>query len=101
MMYNVLYSYNNDDDDFITAHSRATFNLLIFKVLLCIPHKQIYRKNILKALSDPTSTKPNGYSDRLGHSGLADAADPTGTHVLLGLETVFVFSDLSHPVLAS
>ena len=78
MMQNILYNYNNDDD-FITAHSRAIFNLFVFKVLLCIPlSPQIYKKNILKALRDPTVTTPNGYSlDSLDLSGLAAAAPTT------------------------
>lgn len=58
-MGNILYNYN--DNDFLTAHCRESFNLLIFKVLFCIPLlSQIYRKNVLKGLSDPTLTKPNG-----------------------------------------
>lgn len=45
-MWNILYDCNNDDD-FVTALSRAIFKLLIFKVLLCIPLlPQIYKKNI-------------------------------------------------------
>lgn len=99
MMYNLLYNYNNNDDDFITAHSRAIINPLIFKVLLCIPlSPQIYGKNSLKALSDPTLTKPNGDSYPLGLSGLDD---PIGAHFLLRLETFLTFSDRFHPALAS
>lgn len=80
MMYNLLYSYNNNDDDFITAHSRAIFNPLIFKVLLYIPlSPQIYGKNSLKALSDPTLTKPNGLS----------SSGPLSQDLMTPLELIF------------
>lgn len=54
MMKNILYSYNDDDDDFISAHSTAMFNFFNFQstalYLTFIPNLQ---NKIVGDLRDP------------------------------------------------